>query len=71
MPSVGADAEAAGGIRIGTWTVPRGRAWVPEIIQLQGGSDISGTISMLHRRVEKNLFHYSFSAKPSQLSAET
>jgi hypothetical protein len=43
-----------------------------EIIKkLQGGSDISGPISMLHRSVKNNLFKLIFSAKPTQLSAET
>jgi hypothetical protein len=40
-------------------------------ISVQGGSDISGTISMLHRRLKKESFLLIFSAKPTQLSAET
>jgi hypothetical protein len=38
---------------------------------IQGGSDISGTISKLHRCVKKYSFLLIFSAKASQLSAET
>jgi hypothetical protein len=37
---------------------------------VQGGSDISGTLSMLHRHIIKNLFFKFFFAKPSQLFAE-
>jgi hypothetical protein len=37
---------------------------------VQGGSDISGTLSMLHRHINKNLFFKFFFAKPSQLFAE-
>jgi hypothetical protein len=38
---------------------------------IQGGSDISGTLSMLHCRIKQKSILLFFSAKPSQLSAET
>jgi hypothetical protein len=37
---------------------------------LQGGSDISGTLSKLHRRIKKSTCFQIFCAKLSQLSVE-
>jgi hypothetical protein len=37
---------------------------------VQGGSDIYGTLSKLHCRIEKHFFYQFFFFKPSQLSAE-
>jgi hypothetical protein len=39
-------------------------------VSLQGCSDISETLSKLHRRIEKSFFYSLFRAKLSQLFAE-
>jgi hypothetical protein len=54
-------------------------SWPPKPVQkkyikvlglIQGGSDISGTLSKLHRRFKKQLFYSLFRAKLSQLFVE-
>jgi hypothetical protein len=39
-------------------------------VSSQGASDISGTLSKLHRRIEKSFFYYLFRAQLSQLFVE-
>ena len=51
------------------WDCPSKAKGVP-VSKVQGGSDISGTLSKLHCRIEKHIFFQFFCFKPSQLSAE-